>query len=153
MRNIQVGPDSATAALEALVPRVTYKPGWTFELAEIDRGQGCQGLTLMIGATVRDSFSEGSVQVLHLMPVLAAAYDEETWMGWIFEQIQLVEQHEALEFYRVDGDQPFFPGHAPGRNPYGVARVIHAVEKTREKAHEPAVPWCGGPPTHPAFGA
>lgn len=151
MRNRQVGPDEATQVLADLVPRIKYKPGWEFELREIDRGQGCQGLTLLISATVPDSFGGPSVEVLHLMPVLPAAYDEDSWMAWILEQIHLVEQHEMLEFFEVDGDKPFFPGHAPGRNPYGVSRVIHSVPKTRATAYKAAVPWYGGGATDPHF--
>lgn len=146
MRNLQVGPDEATNVLAALVPRITYKPGWTFQLSEINRGQGCEGLTLLIGATVKNSFGDGDVDVLHLMPVLPAAYDEESWVRWILEQILLVEQHEALEFFRIDGDQPYFPEHGPGRSPYSIAMV-----KSREQAHAPAVPWNGGGPTDPHF--
>lgn len=153
MRNRQVGPDSSTAILAALVPRITYKPGWTFQLQEIDRGQGCQGLTLLIGATLVDSSNPGAmVGVLHLMPVAPAAYDEASWVGWLFEQIQLVEQHEALEFFQVDGEAPLFPGHGPGRNPYGVSRVIHALPKTHAVAYAAAVPWQGGPASDPHFG-
>lgn len=152
MRNRQVGPDESTAILAALIPRITYKPGWTFELAEIDRGQGCQGLTLMIGATLIDSSDPvNTVGVLHLMPVIPAAYDEDSWIGWVLEQIQLVEQHETLEFFQVDGEAPFFPGHAPGRNPYGVSRVIHALPKSREQAYAPAKSWFGGAPTDEHF--
>ena len=151
MRNRQIGPDSSTAILANVVSRVTYKPGWTLELKEISRGQGCEGLTLCIGATVPDSFGDGMVGVYHLMPVLPAAYDEDSWIGWIMEQIHLVEQHEMLEFFRVDGDPVFFPGHAPGRNPYGVSRVIHALPKTRETAYRAAVPWTGGEPQDEHF--
>jgi hypothetical protein len=146
VRNRQVGPDDAADILARLVPRITYKPGWTFELAEISRGQGCEGLTLMIGATVSDSFGNGTVGVLHLMPVLPAAYDEESWIRWILEQILLVEQHEALEFFRVDGEQPYFPEHGPGRNPYSIAQI-----KTPEQAQTPATPWSGGAPRDEHF--
>lgn len=145
-RNRQTGPDWSTDILADLVKRVTYKPSWTFELAEIDRGQDCHGLTLMIGAQLTDSSNPTqTVGVLHLMPVLPAAYDEDSWTGWILEQIQLVEQHETLEFFQIDGEAPFFPGHGPGRNPYGVSRVIHHPGKTREQAFAPAEPWHGGP--------
>lgn len=146
MRNLQQGNPESTQILADLIPKISYKPGWTFELAEIDRGQGCAGLTLMIGATLTDSSNPGqTVGVLHLMPVLACAYDEDSWLGWILEQIMLVEQHETLEFFQVDGDAPFFPGHAPGRNPYGVSRVILNTPKDRNTAYAPAATWFGGP--------
>jgi hypothetical protein len=152
VRNRQVGPSDSADVLAALVAKITYKPGWTFELQEIDRGQGCQGLTLLIGATVPDSCNDGqTVGVLHLMPVLPAAYDEDSWIGWVMEQIHLVEQHEMLEFFKVDGEAPFFPGHRPGHNPYGIARFIGAVPQTREQAYAPAVNWYGGPANDPHF--
>lgn len=152
MRNRQVGPDESADVLAALIPRIQYKPGWTFELREIDRGQGCQGLTLLIGATLVDSSDPSkTVGVLHLMPVLPAAYDEDSWIAWVLEQILLVEQHEALEFFQIDGEAPFFPGHAPGRNPYGVSRVINALPKDHDTAYAPAALWYGGPATDPHF--
>jgi hypothetical protein len=144
MRNRQVGPD--TDALADLVSRLTYKPGWTFELKEISRGQGSEGLTLLIGAEVPDSFGNGRTNVLHLMPVMPAAYDEETWQRWILDQILLVEQHEALEFFQIDGEKRYFPEHGPGRNPYTVADL-----KTPDQAHTAAVPWTNGPPQDEHF--
>lgn len=140
MRNRQVGPDDAADILAALVPRITYKPGWSFELSEISRGQGCEGLTLLISFTAPDSLGDGETTGVHLMPVLPAAYDEESWLRWIFEQVQMVETHEAMEFFCVDGKQPYFPEHGPGRNPYVVATI-----KTAEQVEDPAVPWVGGP--------
>jgi hypothetical protein len=154
MQNKQVGPAASVQVLADLVNRITYKPGWTFTLDEIDRGQGCQGLTLMIGAVLNDSSNPGqTVPVLHLMPVLPANYGEAAWLGWILEQIMLVEQHETLEFYKLDGEAPFFPGHAPGRNPYGVARVIHGLDVDHDTAYAPAKPWYGGPASDPHFDA
>lgn len=141
MRNRQVGPDTALEVLIDLVPRITYKPNWTFELKEIDRGQGCQGLTLLIGATVPNSTIPGEhTTVLHLMPVLPAAYNRTAWEDWIFEQIQMVEKHEALEFFHVDGVAPYFADHGPGRNPYAHMRI-----KPAGQPMEAAVPWTGGP--------
>lgn len=141
MLNHQCGPDTATAILADVVAAATYKPGWTFQLADVDRGQGCGGLTLMIGARVPNSLEpSGSVDVLHLMPVLPAAYNREAWEYWVFEQILMVEQHEAMEFYRVNGEAPYFSDHGPGMNPYALRRV-----KTPEQRDTPASPWYGGP--------
>lgn len=146
MRNRQVGPGDATQVLAEVVSRIRYKPGWTFELAEIDRGQGSEGLTLMIGATVPNSIDDGAVGILHLMPVMPAAYDQETWTRWVMDQILLIEQHEALEWFQVGDARPFFPEHAPGRNPYTIAQV-----KTREQVEARALPWNGGRPTDTHF--
>lgn len=144
MRNRQVAPDPTILA--SLVSRLTYKPGWTFELKELDREQGSQGLTLCIAATVDDSFGTEPIHILHLMPVMPAAYDEETWARWLLDQIILVEQHEAMEFFRIDGNNTFMPEHAPGRNPYTIAEV-----KTHEQAHSPAHPFYGRPATGEHF--
>jgi hypothetical protein len=145
MRNRQCGPDDATAILADVVAGVSYKPGWTFVLADVDRGQGCGGLTLLIGARVPNSLDpSGSVDVLHLMPVLPAAYNREAWEFWVFEQILMVERHEAMEFYRVNGQAPYFSDHGPGMNPYALRRV-----KTPEERDTPAAPWWGGESTCP----
>jgi hypothetical protein len=88
VRNRQVGPDEATDVLAQLVPRITYKPGWTFKLEEISRGQGCEGLTLLISATVPDTCTPGEeTTFVHLMEVPAANYNERNWRRWILEQI------------------------------------------------------------------
>lgn len=140
----QYGPQESVDILRDLVPRISYKQGWTFRLEEIDRGQGCGGLTLLIGATVPNSVGQGTVPILHLMPVMPAAYDRETWVRWILDQILLVERHEAMEFFRVDGDAPYFSEHAPGRDPYVVAQI-----KTQEQVDTPPAPWSGGRPQYP----
>lgn len=147
MRNRQVGPDEATAILVDLVPRITYKPQWTFELKEVKRGQGCEGLTLLIGAHVPDSCLPGEyTDVLHLFPVLPAAYGREAWEDWVLECIQMVEKHETMEFFQVDGVAPYFSDHGPGRNPYAMMRI-----KTPDQPMEAAIPWFGGTPTDEHF--
>lgn len=106
--------------LAALVGRLTYKPGWRFRLLDnYDRGQGSVGLTLVITITATDSYDhDKQIAVRHLMPVPPAAYDERSWRDWLFEQILLVEHHEAAEFFTIGSDKPYAPLHLPGSNPY-----------------------------------
>jgi hypothetical protein len=124
MRNHQDGPAETVALLETLIPEVTYKPGWSFELWDGERrGEhyvGSTGLTLSIRAQVENSCSGDTVGVHHIMPVPVATWDRRTWERWVLDQILLVERHEAMEFYRVGARTPFFPSHGPGRNPYEI---------------------------------
>lgn len=137
----QQGPPESRAILEDLVKRLTYKPGWVFELVDCDRGQGCSGTTLQISATVPDSWDPTqTVGFLHLMPVPAAAYNRQSWQRWLIRQIIDVETHEALEFFKVDGEPPFFPSHAPGWHPYDLRESI-----SREDALAEAIPYTGNP--------
>jgi len=141
MRNANIGNPESADILRELVPQITYKPGWTFELHDINRGQGCEGLTLSIRAQVRNSHDPDEIiGIDHSMPVLPAAYDRDSWVRWIMEQIMLVEQHETMEFFRIAGVAPYFPEHAPGKNPYAI-KII----KTHDEAYAPALPWTGEP--------
>lgn len=110
--------------LRDLVDHLTYKDGWSFSLQDIARGQGSQGLTLVILLTGPDSYHpERTISVQHLMIVPAASYDERAWRWWLLQQILLVEQHEACEFFQVDGERPYAPNHGPGRDPYQVLEL------------------------------
>ena len=107
--------------LADLVARLSYRPGWTFWLGTIDRGQGSQGLTLDIVTLGYNSYhpDQGEdYRVHHYMPVPPAAYDERSWRRWLFEQVLLVERHEAMEFFVIGGERPFAPHHGPGNDPY-----------------------------------
>lgn len=108
--------------LQELIAKLKYKDGWFFSLDEdYDRGQHCVGLTLNIIVECRDSYAAGQpFCVRHLMPVPAAAYNEKSWRRWLFEQILLVERHEAAEFFEIDGKKPFAPHHLDGNDPYTV---------------------------------
>lgn len=106
-----------------LVEKLTYKEGWKFSLVDRDRGQGSEGLTLIIRVTGVDSYHPENgpyFSVLHFMIVPAAAYDERSWTRWLLEQILLVEQHEACEFFKIDNHRPYAPNHGPGRDPYTI---------------------------------
>lgn len=109
--------------LAKLVGGLTYKAGWTFRLVDLDRG-GSKGLTLVINITGPDSYHpERTISVHHYMPVPPAAYDERSWRRWLFEQVLLVERHEACEFFQIGGDRPYAPSHGPGNDPYLVREI------------------------------
>lgn len=110
--------------LKALVDGLTYRPGWRFFLAHIDRGQGSVGLTLVIQADVVNSYNPDEPKVIsHYAIVPAAAYDVRSWRRWLFDQLVLVETHEAMEFFTIDGAKPYAPSHGPGNDPYIVREV------------------------------
>lgn len=78
-------------ALKCLVDGLVYRPGWTFELEDINRGQGCAGLTLSILITCQDTYNVNcTMKVVHYMPVPTAAYDLRSWRRWLLEQLILV---------------------------------------------------------------
>lgn len=111
--------------LAELVARLSYRPGWTFALQYIDRGQGSKGLTLDIVTSGYNSYHPDQGQnyrVHHYMPVPPAAYDERSWRRWLLEQLLLVERHEACEFFVIDGEHVYAPSHGPGNDPYIVRR-------------------------------
>lgn len=118
-------------ALAALVRRLEYRPGWTFDLRHLNRGQGSAGLTLIINITGPDSYHPGRlISVNHYMPVPPAAYDTRSWQRWLLDQVLLVERHEAMEFFRLHDSpgsehavRPYAPSHGPGNDPYLVREI------------------------------
>lgn len=115
----QEAPDPTV--LFELVDKLAYRPGWTFHLSDIDRGQGSAGLTLDITTLGYNSYhpDEGETyRVHHYMPVPPAAFDRRSWQRWLFEQCLLVDRHEACEFFAIDGERPYAPHHGPGNDPY-----------------------------------
>lgn len=120
------------AILAGLVERLTYRAGWLFMLADLDRGQGSAGLTLVITTLGTNSYhpEQTDYRVNHYMPVPPAAYDERSWRHWLFEQLQLVELHECMEFFQIGDDKPYAPSHGFGQNPY-IVREIGTDEDRR----------------------
>lgn len=105
--------------LETLVSKLKYKPGWSFDLEDLDRGQGSAGLTLSIHIREPDSYNPTQwINVVHYMLVPPAAFNEASWRRWLLEQILLVERHEACEFFQMGSERPYAPNHAPGNDPY-----------------------------------
>lgn len=127
MRNTQTGPQHASDALAEVVSAATYKAGWEIWLAHQQRPSeqytGSEGLTLCIAARVPDSTRPGeTVGVEHWIAVPPTSWERPTWERWLLDQLLLVETHEAMEFYAIDGHKPYFPAHGPGRDPYAIER-------------------------------
>jgi len=114
----QEAPDADVLA--GLVERLSYREGWEFLLVnEMDRGQGSKGTTLVITVTTPDSYQPDRLtSVSHYMLVPPASYNERSWRKWLFDQVGLVEQHERMEFFRIDGRPAYPPAHGPGNDPY-----------------------------------
>ena len=130
MKNVQEAP--YPHELEDLVRRVSYRPGWEFRLEHIDRGQGSVGLTLDIITKGYDSHhpERGEVyRVHHYWPVIPAAFNRASWQRWLFDRCMAVEQHECMEFFRIDGEQPYAPNHGPGEDPYVVRELTTDVAR------------------------
>lgn len=104
--------------------RLPTRPGWRVYLADLDRGQGSRGLTLVVNVTAPDSYHpERSIHVNHYMIVPAASYDVRSWRHWLFEQLRLVDLHELMEGFVIDGDRPYAPSHGFGQDPYLIREV------------------------------
>jgi hypothetical protein len=119
------------AALAYLVERTRYKEHWRFTLEDIDRGQGSQGLTLIIYRYGPDAYHPAEIlPVNHYFPVPPAAYNGRSWQRWLFERIREVESHEAAEFFEICDSpgsehsvRPYAPLHGPGNDPYLIAEL------------------------------
>jgi hypothetical protein len=116
--------------LASLIDGLTYKARWQFSLEELDRGQGSAGLTLCILITTPDSYHPKEIRrVMHYFPVPPAAYDVRSWRRWLFEQVLLVETHEAMEFFTIDGEKPYAPSHGPGNDPYLIREIGTEIDR------------------------
>lgn len=122
----QIAPDPEL--LRGLVEQLRYKEGWRTWLEDLNRGQGSEGLTLIIQRSGPDSYHpERELRVNHYMPVPPAAFDVRSWRRWLLEQFLLVERHEACEFFQIGGERPYAPSHGPGNDPY-LVRELGTVE-------------------------
>ena len=70
------------------------------------------------------------------MPVPPAAFDTRSWQRWLFDQLLLVEQHEAMEFFAIHDSpggehavRPFAPSHGPGNSPYTVLEYATDLDR------------------------
>lgn len=112
--------------LKELVDGLTIptRPGWTFGLYHIDRGQGSVGLTLIVQIVAPNSYHpDETIRVNHYMTVPPASYDMRSWRRWLFEQLRLIDLHELMEGFVINGERPYAPSHGPGNDPYLIREV------------------------------
>lgn len=134
------------AELAAMVAALEYRPGWTFALEVLDRGQGSAGLTLVITTLGYNAYHPDrgeTYRVNHYMLVPPAAYNAASWRMWLFDQLLLVEKHEAMEFFALRQDhnigpdgtaedtlwRPYQPNHKPGWDPYIVTELTSVEDR------------------------
>ena len=91
-----------------LLGEVIWPEGWTGSLEHLSRGQGTEGLTLVIELTrTRNSHIKPPgdpreyITVHHLFPVLPASYRYAEWRRWLFARILDVHTHEAAENFTL----------------------------------------------------
>jgi hypothetical protein len=112
-------------ALEGMVKNLIHRQRYNAHLADnLDRGQDCRGLTLVVDITEPDAYHPGKMRsVAHYFPVPAAAYDYRSWQRWLFEQLHSISLHEDMEAFTIDGEKPYAPSHGPGNDPYMIREI------------------------------
>ena len=103
-------PQPSTSRAD-LVAALSYKPGWTFRIG------GPLNRYLCVFATTADSVEPSRkrcTQHMFEMPDLVGP----PFFRWVFDRLLDAERHEAGEFFRVNGEAPFFPHHQDEGSPY-----------------------------------
>jgi len=109
-------PVGALEQLQGVLDRVTYREGWRFGLED-------HGLFWALGIQVDEVDStDGRSRAApwHHRPIPREDRTVEEWERWVLDQVILAEQHEACEFFRVDGVQVYLPDHRG--DPYEIER-------------------------------
>lgn len=117
------------AEIQAVLDRVSYKPGWRFYVAEHPR----EGRLLRIEADVPDSATSDSL-TLGINSWLPPMADEAQLVSWLQWRIGRIELHEAAEFLRVDGrvlDDPH-SGACPWQE---AAAIMPSARRKRNQHH------------------
>jgi len=137
--------------LQQAVAALRYKTGWSFQLrAGATSSAGICGrgnlapppttgtgmmpllvpgepLSLLICVETPDSSTGYQILVEHTFGV---PYPEPAcrvpWHRWLLDRILDVERHEAMEFFSIGADRPFYPEHGPGADLYGITERMPA---------------------------
>jgi hypothetical protein len=95
----------STAQIASHLERITYRPGWTIT-AQDDEWEGQQ---IRIVAPVPNSYRPGQtvdLGITSFLPPMQTTADLERWLIW---RLARIENHEAREFFRVDGHIRYDP--------------------------------------------
>jgi hypothetical protein len=84
--------------LQEVVSRVTYKPGWTFEIYE----GHWEGPHIAIHTVLPDSTGEGKLTIcVHSM--IPPQKNTESFLEWLAWRLARIEVHEMREFFKYEG--------------------------------------------------
>lgn len=87
--------------LRDILRKFTYKPDWSF--------------TIRDGMLIIKTFAPDTDDMKSIVPVSTVASiprfvrAEFPWDRWLLDQIMSVEDHEAREFFKIDGVKVFDP--------------------------------------------
>lgn len=90
------------------IRRITYKPGWTIEAEYLSQDQVVVRLSFRAPCAVTgrtDEIQLGSRNVIDVRMI----DNERSLMNYILRLIKAAEEHETLEFFKVDGVAPYYP--------------------------------------------
>jgi hypothetical protein len=119
-------PKTTFDLLGELVDAIDYRPGWDASL--VTNEEGVTTLEIVsLGYDTHHPERGEHYRVMHPFIVPPATYNEQSWTRWLLDRYIDVETHEACEFFRIRGKQPFPPNHGPGWAQYGV-REVNRVE-------------------------
>jgi hypothetical protein len=108
MRPPYIGEYMDMKAANAVLSRVTYKPGWRFRLE--DRPDA---LILCVSFRSEDATGKeaGHIEVQSRQPLPPIYYirNEREFMQYIRGAIRIVEHHELDEWLQLDKHAPFYP--------------------------------------------
>lgn len=103
-------------AVNEVLSRRAYKPGWTFRAYT---GDTTRLVHVEIEAIVEDSYNPGQQTLLHVVSIvppfsLSSEFEFDRWLAW---RLQACELHEAQEWYRKPGKtRPMVPVFDPHRD-------------------------------------
>lgn len=131
--------------LKELIPKIVYKNNWGFSVFSSGDNHNRYVFRIVVQApdsremrkpdgffqapyiefNYRDSITNSHVSLLdrdpfwfHTFLIEPYPMDERGLWRWVLEKIVLVETHEAMEAFKVDGVVVFYPDHE--NNPYRI---------------------------------
>jgi hypothetical protein len=95
----------SVVGMQAHLARLSYKPGWSFEVYE---GRW-EGPHIAIRTEVPDTYNPGETVVLDVHSMLPPMRDRAALEEWLAWRLGRLEVHEMREFLKRDGRVIFDP--------------------------------------------
>jgi hypothetical protein len=133
--------------LYVTVGQLRYKPGWQFRLESghtSSTGGGCpsrlpavsastgmaftyppQPVFLVVCVETLDSSSGARIFIEHRFLAPPEEYPIPA-RRWLLDRILDVERHEAMEFFAIGDQRPFYPDHGPAADLYRITERVSA---------------------------